>query len=181
VPNETNKDDELNGSHAQIRRLEAEPLLDAIAQVSGVPLKFEGLAEGMRAVQLPGVQSRPRGTRPGMSEKFMKTFGKPERLLSCDCERSSDTTVLQAFQMISGEMMAKLLREPDNRLGKLLQSGKPDTEILEELYLAALARYPNSTEQQELLQRVSRADDRRAVWEDILWALLNAKEFMLRR
>src|SRR5262249_17880718 len=134
-------------------------------------------------VQLPGVQTQPRGRRagPGMSEKFMKTFGKPERLLSCDCERSNDTTVLQAFQMISGEMIGKLLHEPDNCVGKLLQSGKSDSEMLEELYLAALCRYPSATEQQELLSRLSRAASRRATWEDVLWALLNSKEFLLRR
>src|SRR5262249_55134598 len=140
LPNETNREDELNYSHALIRRLEAEPLLDALALVSGVPIKFTGQSDGVRAVQLPGVQTQPRGRRagPGMSEKFMKTFGKPERLLSCDCERSNDTTVLQAFQMISGEMIGKLLHEPDNCVGKLLQSGKSDSEMLEELYLAAL-------------------------------------------
>jgi hypothetical protein len=181
APNETNRDDELNFAHAVIRRLEAEPLLDVVSQVVGVPSKFDGQSEGMRAVQLPGVQTRPRGSRAGMGEKFMKTFGKPERLLSCDCERSNDTTILQAFQMISGEMITKLLHEPDNKLGQLLQSGQADGEILDELYLAALCRYPTATEQQALLQRVSRADNRRAAWEDVLWALLNAKEFLLRR
>ncbi|HEV3142864.1 MAG TPA: DUF1549 and DUF1553 domain-containing protein [Gemmataceae bacterium] len=184
LPNATNREDELNCSHAQIRRLEAEPLLDAVAQVSGVPIKFAGQSEGLRAVQLPGVQLQARGKRsggPGMSEKFMKTFGKPERLLSCDCERSNDTTVLQAFQMISGEMIGKLLREPDNRIGKLLQSGKSDSEMLDELYLAALCRYPSAAEVREILPRISGAAKRRAAWEDVLWALLNAKEFLLRR
>jgi hypothetical protein len=183
TPNETNRDDELNFSHAFVRRLEAEPLLDAVAQVAGVPIKFAGQSDGMRAVQLPGVQLQPRGKRSGMgmSEKFMKTFGKPERLLSCDCERSNDTTVLQAFQMISGEMISKLLAEPDNRLGKLLQAGKSDAEMLDELYLAALCRYPTVRERQELLPRLSGAADRRSAWEDVLWALLNAKGFLLRR
>jgi hypothetical protein len=184
MPNDTNRDDELNYSHALVRRLEAEPLLDAAAQVSGVPLKFGGQSEGVRAVQLPGVQLQPRSKRSsgmGMSEKFMKAFGKPERLLSCDCERSNDTTVLQAFQMISGELIGKLLREPDNRIGKLMRSGRSDAEMLDELYLAALCRYPTVGERQELLPRISGAADRRAAWEDVLWALLNAKEFLLRR
>ncbi|HLW68162.1 MAG TPA: DUF1549 and DUF1553 domain-containing protein [Gemmataceae bacterium] len=181
--NETNREDELNYSHALVRRLEAEPLLDAVAQVSGVPIKFAGQSEGKRAVQLPGVQLQPRGKRSGMgmTERFMKTFGKPERLLSCDCERSNDTTVLQAFQMISGEMIGKLLAEPDNRIGKLLQSGKSDGDILDELYLAALCRYPSASERQQILSRLTGAANRRTAWEDVLWALLNAKEFLLRR
>src|SRR5262249_36063904 len=84
-PNETNRDDEINYSHAAVQRLEAEVLLDALAQVMQVPVKFEGQPLGTRAIQLPGVQPRQRGNKLGHGEKFLRTFGKPDRLLNCDC------------------------------------------------------------------------------------------------
>lgn len=181
APNETNKSDEANCSHALVQRIEAEPLLDAIAQVLDTPVKFDGHPLGTRAVQLPGVQLRPRGYRPSMGERFMKTFGKPDRLLNCDCERTDDPSILQAFYMVSGEMMTKLLGEPNNRLGKLLAAGKSDLEILDEFFLAALCRPPSSMEKQVALRIVNRDRDRRAQWEDVLWAIMNTKEFLVRR
>ena len=73
------------------------------------------------------------------------------------------------------------LRDPQNRIGRLLGAGKRDAEIIEELYLAALSRPPNAAEQQATLTHVAGASDRRTALEDILWALLNSKEFLLRR
>src|SRR5207244_4199827 len=95
-PNYTNVGDETNYSHALVRRLDAEVMLDAVAQVVGVSVKFDGQPPGVRAIQLPGVQQpmqRRRG--PGMGERFMKAFGKPDRLLSCECERNDDVTIPQ--------------------------------------------------------------------------------------
>jgi hypothetical protein len=155
--------------------------LDAIADVLQTPVKFDGHPLGIRAVQLPGVQQRPRGNRAGMGERFMKTFGKPERLLNCDCERSDDTTVLQAFQMLSGEMMTRLLAEPENRLGRLLSGGAKDDAILEEFFLAALCRLPSRAEREHAQTILRRGGDRRTVWEDVVWGILNSKEFLLRR
>jgi hypothetical protein len=182
VPNETNRDDETHFSHALIRRLPAEPLLDAYAHVLDVPLKFNGYPEGTRAGQLAAVsQYRRRNGAPTESENFLKMFGKPERLLTCECERSDDATLVQAFRSISGEPLQSLLREPHNRLGRLLDLGASDESLLEEFYLAALCRSPSRPEREALLLRVRSAKDRRAAWEDLLWGLLNAKEFLLRR
>ncbi len=123
-------------------------LLDAIAQVTGVPARFCGFPEGTRAGQLPGgAAPRRRGDGgPTEGEQFLKVFGKPVRSLSCECERSDDATLNQAFQLITGELMNRGLSEPDNRLGKLLAARKTDGEIVEELYLAALSRYPSAKE-----------------------------------
>ncbi len=77
--------------------------------------------------------------------------------------------------------MNALVRDSDNRLGKMISAGKTDAEMLDEFYLAALCRSPASTEAKKLLAHIATAKDRRAAWEDVLWALLNSKEFLLRR
>ncbi|HZT81219.1 MAG TPA: DUF1553 domain-containing protein, partial [Gemmataceae bacterium] len=182
TPNDTNRDDETNFSHALVRPVQAEVLLDAIAQVTGVPARFCGFPEGTRAGQLPGgAAPRRRGDGgPTEGEQFLKVFGKPVRSLSCECERSDDATLNQAFQLITGELMNRGLSEPDNRLGKLLAARKTDGEIVEELYLAALSRYPSAKELAAAVGFVRKGKGRRAALEDLLWGLLNAKEFLLK-
>ncbi len=182
VPNATNRDDETNFSHSIVRPLQAEQLLDAVSQATGVPAKFNGFPLGTRAGQLPGVGAqRARNERATDSEKFLSTFGKPVRALSCECERSDDTTLNQAFQLITGDMLNRMLSEPDNRLGKLLAAGKPTEAIIEELYLWTLCRPPSPRELERTLTLVKRAKTQRAGLEDALWGLLNAKEFLLRQ
>jgi hypothetical protein len=185
-PNETNLDDEMNYSRAQVRRLAAEQLLDCENQVVGLAGRFQGYPVGFRAAQLPG--SRPeriRGRRQGNGERtpdqFLEIFGKPARLLTCECERSTDTTMAQAFQMISGSTINESLTNPNNRLTELLASGKSDSEIVEELYWIALTRAAGSREREKAVGLLRDAKDRRQALEDITWGLLNAKEFVLRR
>jgi hypothetical protein len=182
VPNDTNRDDEANFARAMVRPLQAEQLLDALAQVTDVTPNFPGYPAGTRAGQLPGVGgNRGRRQRAADSEKFLTSFGKPIRLLSCECERSEDTTLNQAFQLITGPLVNKMLSDSDNRVGRSLAAGKTDAEIVEEFYLAALCRPPSATERQRALELIDRAKDRRAALEDLLWGLVNAKEFLLRR
>jgi hypothetical protein len=182
APNDTNRDDEANFSHALIRPLQAEQLLDAVAQVTGVRPQFNGFPAGLRAAQLPGVGAdRPRRQPASDAEKFLATFGKPVRSLSCECERSDDTTLAQAFQLITGRLLNGMLSEPDNRVGRLLASGKPLSEVIDELYLTALCRPPAPPERERAVELVGRAKDRRAALEDLVWGLVNAKEFLLRR
>jgi hypothetical protein len=182
APNDTNRDDEANFSHALVRPLQAEQLLDAVAQVTGVRPHFNGFPAGLRAAQLPGVGAdRPRKQPASDAEKFLAAFGKPVRSLSCECERSDDTTLAQAFQLITGRLLNGLLSEPDNRIGRLLASGKPLPEVIDELYLTALCRPPAPQERERALELVGRAKDRRAALEDLVWGLVNAKEFLLRR
>ncbi len=182
APNESNREDEANFSHALVRPLQAEQLLDALAQVLDVPVKFSGYPLGVRALQLPGVRAyRDREQRPTVADQFLKLFGKPDRLLTCECERSDDTTLNQALQLTSGDLVNRLLTEPDNRIGRLLAEGKSDADILSEFYLAALCRLPALQEVQTANALLARAKDRRAALEDIVWGLVNAKEFLLRQ
>jgi hypothetical protein len=181
VPNDTNRDDEANFAHAAIRPLQAEVLLDAVTQVTAVPARFNGQPLGIRAVQLPGAGTLGRGQRATDAERFLAAFGKPQRLLTCECERSDDVTLGQAFQLITGEMLNRMLAESDNRVGRLLASGKSDDEMIAELYLTALSRPPSTAERDASRRLLAKAKDRRSGLEDLTWGLVNAKEFLLRQ
>src|SRR5262249_53325559 len=142
------------------------------------PLRFSGYPIGVRAGQLCGVKPpRERGVRPTDGDQFLQSFGKPERSLTCECERSEDATLGQAFQLISGPTLNKMVSEPGNRIGRLVASGTPESALIEEFYLAALCRLPTNPERDAVLAQLTRAEDRRAALEDFVWALVNTKEF----
>jgi hypothetical protein len=182
LPTEDNRDDEANFSHCIPRRLTAEQLLDAESEVTGSPLKFAGYPVGFHAVQIGSTAADKKHERKTTQfEQVLEIFGKPPRQLTCECERSMDTTMTQAFQMISGPSINAMLREPDNRLSKLIAAGKSDQDIINELYWTALTRSPSSNEQQRAVQLLQSASGKRNALEDLTWALLNAKEFILRK
>ena len=182
-PNDTNATDELNYARAPLRRLTAEQMFDTLHQVAGVTAEFKGQPAGTRAAELPGARTEGRrGKRTQTTpDVFLAMFGKPPRLLTCECERSTDTSLGQAFFMLSGPAVNELLTRSDNRLGTLLDSGKPNRAVVEELYWTALTRPPSATELTKTLTHIEQAKDRRAGVEDVLWGLVNAKEFVLRR
>lgn len=175
TPNSTNDQDEINHARAAAKLLPAEVLLDAIGQALDAPERFQGSPRTTRAVQLPGAR---------MGGSFLKVFGKPDRLLTCECERSESTTLAQSFQLINGESVRRSIETQDNRIGRRLTAGVPPESLLEELTLATLCRRPTAAERTTLLAHVSKAGDdlarRRRAWEDIVWALINSKEFLLR-
>lgn len=183
IPNSTNEEDETHFSRALVQPLEAEPLLDSICRVLNTSVKFNTYPRGTRATEVAAPVAPPgrRDRSLENAEKFLRVFGKPERLLTCECERSDDTGLLQAFQLINGELVNQLIGEPSNRLGKLLELQKTDAEIIQEFYLAALSRYPTETERDALTKFVAKSPARRAALEDVIWGLLNSKEFLLRR
>jgi hypothetical protein len=182
-PNETNRDDEIDYSHAIPRRLQAEQLTDALHQVTGVEPQFAGYPKGTRASQIRGVQavSRREGGKPTIADQFLIGFGKPPRQLSCDCERTNETALGQAFQLVSGPLIADLLASPGNRIDKLIESGKSNDQIIDELYWTAVGRAPDADERKGMAEHIGSASDRRKGLEDVMWALLNAKELVLRR
>ena len=181
-PNETNREDVANFSHAIVRRHSAEQLLDATSQVLDIPLKFGGYPAGLRAVQVPGAGPlNNRGTPATEEDLFLRTFGRPPRLQSCDCERSDETTLNQTFQLVSGSLINRLLATKGNRLDDLLESGRSSDQIITELYWRALTRSPTSVELSKTSQFLEKTANRRAALEDICWALFNSNEFLLRR
>jgi hypothetical protein len=167
--NEFNQNDTKYFSHANTRLLSAEPLLDAICQVTGVAEKFKGLPSGVKATQLPS---------PDVDNYFLKVFGQPPREMACQCERSSESNLSQALQMINGPLVHGKLREGKNRFKALAAAGKNDAEIISELYLVALCREPTATELEAATKHIAAQPDRNQGLEDVCWALLNAKEFL---
>ncbi len=180
APNATNRDDETNFSHALVRSLPAEVLFDALGQASGARVRFRDKPADMRATQLAGVQSSA-ARKPGPADQFLQRFGKPERLLSCDCERSDDVTLSQAFQLITGETINKAASQGARKLSDQLQKGRSIDSVIEDCYLAALCRHPTSAERAAIESMLHLPGKQREALEDLLAALLASKEFLLRR
>lgn len=168
--NATNADDEINFGRYPAHLLPAEALYDAVAQVLEVNAAIAGEPKDRRAVQLAGAKTGGR---------FLKVFGKPDRLLTCECERFASTSLAQAFQMINGPDVRRMLVEKDNRIARMLKSNATDSAIVEELYLAAFCRPPTNTERTGLTAYVARSKDRRRALEDVVWGIINAREFLL--
>jgi len=170
--NAWNADDGKYFSRAIAKQLTAEQLLDAVCDVTGVPEKFPGQPAGTRAVQLPDAAE---------AHPFLKTFGKPARDIPCECERESEGNLSQALQLINGETVNAKLKKPDNRLGELLIRKVPDRVRIDELYRIALARPASDAEAKVALAYLAKkAESPRKAWEDVLWALLNTREFLYR-
>lgn len=167
--NEFNRDDTKYFSHARTRMLAAEQLLDAICQVTEVSEKYAGMPHGTRATQLPS---------PDAGNEFLKVFGQPARETACACERSSESNLSQALQMINGPLVHAKIRDEHNRLRRLLAAGKSPEEIVSELYLSAFARRPAAPELEAATAHVASSDDVVRGLEDVCWALLNANEFL---
>lgn len=164
---ETNRLDFKYYARAYPRRLPAEVYLDAIAQVTGVPDSFANWPEAKRAVQLPDNR---------FPSPFLDIFERSNRLVICD--REQNVTVTQALHFVNGPEIQAKLSHADNRIAAWLDSGKPDAEVLDEMFLSTLSRFPSPQEKDRLLTRIGKASARREAWEDVLWAILNSKEFV---
>lgn len=169
-PRPSNEED-LNFSRVIPSRLPAELLLDAVSHVTEVPETFAGHPVGIRAVQLPGVTG---------TSGFLKAFGRPERLLACECERSGDSTLQQAMIMINNESLMRKVEESPRIRRWLDKKAGPD-DIAEELFLAACSRPPSNGERALVRKHLAGATEPRRAMEDLLWAVINSKEFLLKR
>jgi hypothetical protein len=166
--NATNEQDSRNFSHAAIRRVRAEVLLDVLSQVTETPNKFQGLPLGARAVQIAD---------GNVSNYFLDTFGRASRATVCSCEVKMEPNVSQALHLLNGEDTTRRIRE-GGAVRKLLAAGRTPSEVMDELWLRCLARRPDEGERARLLADLP-ADPAglEAALEDLFWALLNSKEF----
>ncbi len=166
--NAFNQLDEKHFSSARLRLLSAEQLLDAVSRVTGVMERFPGAPEGTWATQLP----TPAGSG------FLSAFGQSPRETACQCERTSEPTLEQALQLLNGRTVQAKVQSANNRVRKLLKENKSDKEIIEELYLTALARKPRPVEVERTTKYIAAREDRAQALEDVLWAVLNLREFI---
>ena len=167
--NDSNQLDEQNYSHAAWKPLPAEVLLDAVSQVTGVAESFNGWPEGYRAIQVWDNK---------LPSQFLEVFGRPTRQTVCACERGMEPSIAQALHLMNSDRTMEKVQSRRGRASILSSSGISPEQIIEELYLSALSRQPSEAEKQLMLQAFQDTGDMRVATEDILWALLNLREFV---
>ena len=155
-------------SHYYARRLPAELLLDALSQVTAIPDQFPGYPEGIRAQQLPD---------PGLDSYFLRLFGRSDRVTACACERLGDVTMSQLLHLQNGDTMARKIDASNGYLAEMLKTTPDNAAAVDRLFLTTLARKPTQTEANAVLSQLNQGQSRDDVFRDLLWALLNAKEF----
>ncbi len=165
-----NHADAMFYTHFITRRQPAEVMLDSISTASGSPEKFAGLPLGTRAIQLPDT---------AVESTFLDTFGRPQRTSACECERSNEPGLTQSLQMLNGDLVNSKVTSASNcgTVTALLALPKSDTEIVTSLYYRTLSRAPRRSELAISLKALHSAVSRRQALEDLLWALINTKEF----
>jgi hypothetical protein len=159
-------------SHFAVKRISAEPLLDAIDAVTGQQTKFPNLPAGTRAIELPDAE---------YPNYFLNTFAKPRRASVCECERMPDENLAQALHTLNGDVLATKIADKSGRVAKLMEAKKSHEEIVEQLYLSALSRRPSEAERAASKQFLAQSPSPRECYEDLLWALLNSKQFLFVR
>ncbi len=169
APNATNLHDRGNFARSYPRRLMAEVVADALDAALGASEQLgPGLPDGVRAIELA-----PNRVENAFLATIFRVFGRPARTSTCDCERNSEPAVPQTLFLMSDPALVKKMTS--GRLAKLLASKKTDREIVEELFLATLSRFPDAKERQAALDHVGKTKDRSRSFVDVLWALINAR------
>jgi hypothetical protein len=176
-----NKADERFYSRYYPRRLKAEVLLDAISQVTAVPTDFKAASPDSRkpGAAIPAIKRAIKLPDSYVDSYFLEAFGKPDRLITCECERSSEPSMTQVLHLYNGETVNKKLAAKGSAAERAM--GETDNNrIVEEVYLSALSRMPTNAERESLIGELaaSSEDDRRQVIEDLYWSVLTSREFL---
>jgi len=174
TPNEFNKHDKQNYARYYPRRMAAEVLLDAVNQVTDAPSGFGGLPQDQhapkRAIMLPD---------ESFASYFLDVFGRPQRISACECERVSEANLAQALHLLNSDDVNQKLTRGGGRADALAKDPRPDAEKVEELFLWAFGRKPDATQLEKALAHVAKHQaNKKVAYENILWALLNTKEFI---
>ena len=164
-----NEEDTRLFSHAKMRLLTAEQLLDAVCEVTQVDEAFPGLPAGTRATEIPS---------PDFNQAFLDTFGRPARTTACECERGTASTLAQAIELFNGQLVQKKLADKQNRFHRQLGEGRPQKEVIEQLYRSAVCRLPTDAELQAATGYIAAKEKPSDGFEDVCWALLNTEEFL---
>jgi hypothetical protein len=169
VPNEYNRHDHQNHARYYGKRLIAEVFLDAVDEVCGTRTGFNKMSRQARAVDLP---------HEGFGSYFLDVFDRPPRSSACECARSSGASLPQVLHLANSPEIENKIRDGNGRVAKLVQAKTPPEQAVEELYLAAFARYPTDEEKRLARAYLDKQKDLRGGLEDLVWALINSREFM---
>ncbi len=179
-----NESEERYFSHYYPRRLMAEVLYDAISNVSGVPGDFNAVKLQDGSEQK--TEFYPKGTRAlqlydsAVSSYFLKTFGRNERAIACECERSNQPSMVQVLHLSNGVTVNDKLTKKESRASILAKDTRPNAAIIEDAYLSCLSRKPTpqETSQFEKLFADTPEAEKQMVVEDLFWALMTSREFL---
>ena len=140
-----------------------------------MPARFNGLPfdkhAPQRAIMLPD---------ESFQSYFLDVFGRPQRISACECERVSEANLAQALHLLNSQEIQNKLSAPGGRADKIVKDTvRSEEDKVRELFMWALSRPPNPEQMEKALSILRRGNDRRAGYEDIIWALINTKEFIL--
>jgi hypothetical protein len=181
-PNSHNASDRQNFSHYYPKRLNAEVLLDGVDQLTGASTDFADLPVGTKAIALPD-------NSYNRASYFLSVFGRPEGDSACECERVQSSNLSQSLHLINAAEVKGKVAKADGRAARLVKNAS-DEENVRELYTAALCRLPKPTELETALSHLRKPREdaegkpmesgaaRKSAYEDLIWALMNTKEFL---
>lgn len=174
VPNDWNKSDKQNYARYYPKRLSAEVLFDAVCQVTDSPAGFGGLPQDKfapkRAIMLPD---------EGYTSYFLDVFGRPQRISACECERVNEANLAQALHLLNSDDIQNKLSRQNGRADLLAKDTRPDAEKIDEMFVWAFSRKPTPQQRESALAHIAKhSQNKKLAYENILWALLNTKEFM---
>lgn len=177
TPNEFNKHDKQTYARYYPKRLGAEVLFDALCQVTNSPSTFQGLPTDKhapkRAIMLPD---------EAFQSYFLDVFGRPQRISSCECERVSEANLAQALHLLNSDEVQNKLAANSGRADLLAKDKRPDAEKVTEMFLWTFARKPTEKDLKEALDHIAKNEkQKKAAYENILWALVNSKEFVFNK
>jgi hypothetical protein len=178
-PNATNAGDRTNFSHAYVRTLMAEAVVDMLDAALGTTTSFGAdLRPGARAIEIASNRVADK-----QLAHIFRTFGRPVRTAACDCERAQEPAAPQSLFLMSDPVLLDKISK--GRLQKLLAANEADEEIVEELFLATVSRFPEEREKWTALEHVRSVDGssihstKEKAFADVVWALINTREFIL--
>jgi hypothetical protein len=174
VPNEYNKHDKQTYARYYPKRMSAEVLFDAVCQVTNSPAGFGGLPQDRhaprRAIMLPD---------ESFASYFLDVFGRPQRISACECERVNEANLAQALHLLNSDEIQGKLARAGGRADQLAKDPRPDAVKVEELFLWVWCHKPSQEQLRAALAHLNQhAKNKKAAYENILWALLNTKEFV---
>jgi hypothetical protein len=174
APNETNKHDRNSYSRSYPRRMMAEVVVDVLNSALGATENFgPEVPPGIRAIEIP--QNRLQQNQ-ALANVF-RLFGRPPRTATCDCERATEPALPQTLYLMTDPVL--LGKITNGRLKTLLAGKKADEDVIEELFLATLSRLPTDKEKDRMTEHVKSKGNRQAGFVDVVWALVNTREFIL--